>query len=803
MIKQLHFCGKQVSGHLVLLLFPLFLAAQPCENTIWTEDFGSGSAPEGSPSPYVNANYSFYNFGVQPGNYSTVNFFNYHSSWHVVPEDHTPGDVDGYFMVIDGLGNEPVFYSIQIDNLIPNTDYEFSGWALNMDLPAFQSDLTFAFAICDLNGNELAATTTGLIPATEVPTWTNHGLTFNTGNNTSIILKVIFTSTGYDDFGFDDFELTQLGVSPANNIELSLCPGESFVVNGVVFDEAQPSGSVTLAGASWQGCDSIINVDLDFINPVFNIIQSLCTGESLVVNGTTYDATHPAGTEVFPGASSLGCDSTVNIFLTFNAPSTTSLNLTLCEGDSVVVNGTVFDTGNPSGLITIPNGNILGCDSTVSVNLAFLPNVEASISGGAIICQGDSLALTISINGAGSALWDVIISENGAPAYSFAGISDGFMFWVNPAATTVYTISGFTASGSACSAILNASTTVTVSAIIPDISTSDFNGFGVSCAGSSNGSININANGGLPPYSFQWSTGENQAYLPDLSAGTYLVTVTDGQGCSISTSVELTEPPAMILTAEVIAPLCYGEAGGIIFLDAPGFEVPLQYYSWYEGLFSPVNSFPIVLSALESGIYTITVIDDNDCEAQIEVTVPTPQENSISLGEDLFIALGDSVLLTAIPNFEPDTVFWEPVATLHFQDQLNAQALPFETVTYTVTAIDSNGCVVTDQLTVLVDRTKQIFVPNVFSPNGDGFNDLVQIFANEGQVSTIKVFRIYARWGTLLFESVNFLPNDPAIGWDGNFRGKLMDQGVVTWYMEVEYIDGSGEVLKGDITLIR
>jgi gliding motility-associated-like protein len=124
-------------------------------------------------------------------------------------------------------------------------------------------------------------------------------------------------------------------------------------------------------------------------------------------------------------------------------------------------------------------------------------------------------------------------------------------------------------------------------------------------------------------------------------------------------------------------------------------------------------------------------------------------------------------------------------------------------VTYTVTAIDSNGCVVTDQLTVLVDRTKQIFVPNVFSPNGDGFNDLVQIFANEGQVSTIKVFRIYARWGTLLFESVNFLPNDPAIGWDGNFRGKLMDQGVVTWYMEVEYIDGSGEVLKGDITLIR
>lgn len=803
MIKHLHYSGKRISGYLVMLLFPIFITAQPCENTIWTEDFGSGSAPEGSPSPYVNANYSFDNFGVQPGNYSTVNFFNYHSSWHVVPEDHTPGDVDGYFMVIDGLGNEPVFYSIQIDNLIPDTDYEFSGWALNMDLPAFQSDLTFAFAICDLNGNELAATTTGIIPATDSPTWTNHGLTFNTGMNTSIILKVIFTSTGYDDFGFDDFELTQLGVSPANNIELSLCPGESFVVNGVVFDEAQPSGSVTLAGASWQGCDSIINVDLNFANPVFNIIQSLCTGESLVVNGTTYDATHPTGTEVLPGAAALGCDSTVNIFLTFNAPSTASLNLTLCEGDSVVVNGTVFDIGNPTGMITIPNGNVNGCDSTVTVNLAFLPNVEASITGGAAICQGDSLALTISINGAGAALSDIVISNGTAPPLTFTGISDGFAFWVNPNTTATYTITDFNTNGSICSGLLNAATTVTVSAILPEITTSEYNGFGVSCAGSSNGAIDITASGGISPYAYLWSNGEDQAYLSDLSAGIYTVTVTDGQGCSFNTTVELTEPAAMVLAAEVFPPLCYGQAGGVIVLDDPGFEVPLQYYSWYEGLFSPVNSFPIVLSALESGIYTITVIDDNDCEAQIEVLIPSPTENSISLGEDISIQLGDSILLTAIPNFEPDTVFWDPVTSLHSQDLLNTVAMPFETMTYTVTAVDSNGCTVSDQLTVFVDKTRQIFVPNVFSPNGDGFNDFVQVFANTNQVASIKVFRIYARWGTLLFESTNFQPNDPAIGWDGNFRGKLMDPGVVAWYMEVEYIDGLEEVLKGDITLLR
>lgn len=779
------------------------LSAQPCQGLIWSEDFGSGASELGNPSPNVNPIYNFENFGVQPGNYTIVNYFDFYSSWHVVPEDHTPGDTDGYFMVIDGLGSSGAFYSVQINNLLPNTDYAFSGWALNMDLPQFQSNLTFVFMICDLNGNELANTTTSAIPATDMPIWTNHQLSFNSGTNTSVILKVFFTATGYDDFAFDDFQLNQLGVSAINNIDLSLCPGESLVVNGITFDENNPGGSVTLPGASYQGCDSIVNVNLNFSSPVNNIIQPLCIGESIVINGTTYDANHPTGTEILPNASSTGCDSTIHVFLTFFSPSSSQLNMTLCEDESILVNGTVFDASNPGGVVTIPNGNVHGCDSTVTVNLTFNPNVVATISGGTSICQGDSVLLTIGINGAGAFLSDIVISNGVAAPQTFSGVSDGFTFWVSPTATSTYTITNMVTQGNICTNFSGPGTTVLVTAIEPGITASDFNGFGVSCAGFSDGTIDVAVSGGVVPYSYHWNTGETQANLSGLSAGTYAVTVTDTQGCSTATSVELTEPSPMVLTAQITPPLCYGEASGSIVLDDPGYPVPLQYFSWQNGIQSPVDGFPIVISALESGVYLVSVIDENACEAQLDVMIPSPGENSISLGDDVTISLGDSILLTAIPNFSPDTVAWNPVASLNFQDDLKAYATPFETTIYTVTASDSNGCQVSDQLMVRVDKTKQIFVPNVFSPNGDGVNDIVYVFAKASQIAHIKVFRIYGRWGTLLFEKSNFQPNDPGIGWDGHFRGSPMNSEVLTWYMEVAYIDGFEEVLKGDITLIR
>ena len=77
------------------------------------------------------------------------------------------------------------------------------------------------------------------------------------------------------------------------------------------------------------------------------------------------------------------------------------------------------------------------------------------------------------------------------------------------------------------------------------------------------------------------------------------------------------------------------------------------------------------------------------------------------------------------------------------------------------------------------------------------------IFAGDNTVANIKEFRIVNRWGNLLFEEENFLPNDPTFAWNGNYREQPMNTGVYVWYAVVEFIDGETEVFKGDVTLIR
>ncbi|MFM9949043.1 MAG: T9SS type B sorting domain-containing protein, partial [Saprospiraceae bacterium] len=94
-----------------------------------------------------------------------------------------------------------------------------------------------------------------------------------------------------------------------------------------------------------------------------------------------------------------------------------------------------------------------------------------------------------------------------------------------------------------------------------------------------------------------------------------------------------------------------------------------------------------------------------------------------------------------------------------------------------------------------------VAVPTGFTPNGDGANDRLLVHGQEG--TTIRTFRIYDRWGELLYEARDFEVNDDNFGWDGSFIGKMMNGGVYLWYVDAEYADGVREVFKGQTTLIR
>ncbi|MEZ4933893.1 MAG: hypothetical protein R2788_17440 [Saprospiraceae bacterium] len=175
-------------------------------------------------------------------------------------------------------------------------------------------------------------------------------------------------------------------------VDPTLCPGETVVVNGTVFDENSPTGMITLPGGSFLGCDSTIIVNLSFFNEnVFDLIQTLCPGESLSINGTVYNEANPGGIEILPNASVNGCDSTIEVALDFYLPSQGVFEQQFCTGSSITINGTVYDESNPSGMEILQNADVNGCDSTVFVNIDFTDEVTGNLTD--ILCPGDVLVV--------------------------------------------------------------------------------------------------------------------------------------------------------------------------------------------------------------------------------------------------------------------------------------------------------------------------------------------------------------------------------------------------------------------------
>jgi len=108
-----------------------------------------------------------------------------------------------------------------------------------------------------------------------------------------------------------------------------------------------------------------------------------------------------------------------------------------------------------------------------------------------------------------------------------------------------------------------------------------------------------------------------------------------------------------------------------------------------------------------------------------------------------------------------------------------------------------------DTCNTVTEDTGCVYIPNAFSPNDDGINDVFMIFAGSDCLTKVRSFIVFSRWGESVFQYFDFPPNDQAYGWDGYCRGKLMDTAVFAWFAEVEFVDGSVKLFKGDVTLVR
>lgn len=226
----------------------------------------------------------------------------------------------------------------------------------------------------------------------------------------------------------------------------------------------------------------------------------------------------------------------------------------------------------------------------------------------------------------------------------------------------------------------------------------------------------------------------------------------------------------------------------------PSFEG--MSYEWSDG------STDASLTVSTAGMYT--VITDVGCFTIVDTfDVFQAPLLEVELGEDIELILGDSVLLEPYVSEFNVSYLWEetPDSSLNCTICPTPYARPFVDSEYTLTITDLFGCTASDQLRIDVLREEGIYVPNVFTPNQDGFNDLFFIQGKDG----IKVneFHIYNRWGNKVFESFDSVVNDSSHGWNGMFRGKLQNNGVFAWYAIVEYVDGSVSIIKGDVAIVR
>ncbi|MBI5917259.1 MAG: gliding motility-associated C-terminal domain-containing protein [Bacteroidetes bacterium] len=572
--------------------------------------------------------------------------------------------------------------------------------------------------------------------------------------------EVIFSNQ----YGCDSLIITTTIYNPSDT---TLLFSESCDPNAV--------GTVEMLLQNMFGCDSLVTTTTTLLPSNTTVLQAFSCDPSQV------------GTTQVVMTNSFGCDSLV-ITNTAQLPvDTTWLFFSSCS---------LMDTG----LVVVQLSNQYGCDSLVFEQTGLLP---------ASACQLDALILgdTIGCPETVGSLW--LTFFNGLPPYTYT--------WTNQSGNTGSgTINqsgqpqqvGGLPPGAYSFEILDATGLMgALSAVIfqPDPLqidlqvNSDFNGYGISCYGATDGSAAVAVlSGGLPPYTYNWSNGSQTGQANGLGEGWSSVAVNDAVGCLAIDSIFLAGPDSLQFSLSLAHPDCFTSGlGAIAISQVTGGSGPYRYAlngnGWQSG--------PL-FEGLASGQYLVAVEDANGCVASSYAFVNSFTQPTVSLGPDDELQFGDSILLQAITNLPfslLDSIYWGEILC---PDCPKVIVAPIATSNYSVTVVDGLGCSASDELTVVVKKDFHVYIPNAFSPDFDGINDNFMIYSGP-QVVKIREFQVFDRWGEPVFTYFNFPPNNPAYGWDGTYRDKLMDTAVFAYFAIIEFVDGSTQLVKGDVLLMR
>jgi len=279
-----------------------------------------------------------------------------------------------------------------------------------------------------------------------------------------------------------------------------------------------------------------------------------------------------------------------------------------------------------------------------------------------------------------------------------------------------------------------------------------------------------------------------------LTTTKYYFSATKGT-CTLTDSLMAEVLPAPVANAGNDTSICYASDG--VLRGSGGIAC-----SWTPSTFlnDPTIAEPVVSHALHSVFYTLQVTDALGCRSVRNDTVllrVVPQAR-VSAGRDTIISINQPLQLTAVDlNLSGFNQYaWTPSYGLNNELSQNPVAVVGSSISYEVTAVTPEGCAATGAVKVTVYKGPDIYIPNAFTPNGDGHNDVLKITAPG--LKKLLYFTVFNRWGQEVFRTT-----DPGMGWNGCLKGNPLDAG--TFVCMVEAIDYTGKVIqrKGTVLLIR
>lgn len=471
------------------------------------------------------------------------------------------------------------------------------------------------------------------------------------------------------------------------------------------------------------------------------------------------------------------------------------------------IGATMFDPGylGPGLHEVTYTVEAMDCSTSFSWTLGVAPFFEAGVPEEMSVCEGEStniLLIDLLAGESPDGNW-LELSSNPSTGNAFNASSGTFNTSGQLAGTYLFEYSHETVDPCPAS---NAVVTINIYPN-PEVNAGDDQT--LDCFDSSTIIGNANADMSL---NYQWSDLSGTiagATLPTLtvdSEGNYSLLATNPvSGCFNTDEVSVISNVSEIsMTAETIPISCNATDDGIISLTSISGGTEPYLFSIDGENFTSATEF----TGLSAGNFTLTGVDAFGCETSLELSLEPSNQLSANLsasisGSPVTITLGDSLTLSVLTNAAPekiDTIIWTP-ESLNCPGCFEVTVAPTQSTSYSIFVIDDSGCTAVDEMQVIVEKEDNIYIPNAFSPNDDGINDIFYIHAAKGIEKVIE-FIVVDRWGGLVFQNKDFQPNTSSTGWNGKYKGQLTAAGVYVYMAKIQLKDGSIITKMGEVSVL-